>query len=68
MDAFKDRMRKSEKTHQNIESEFLSNMNINNTTKERIKEIIETRKEGSDNDGVLRDILFSLKELNLKRP
>lgn len=38
----------------------------NNQSKEFIKETIEKRDSG-ENDGLLRDILFALKELNLKK-
>lgn len=38
----------------------------NNSEKEHIREIIEKGGSG-DNGGLLRDILFAIKELNLKR-
>lgn len=38
----------------------------NNKSTEFIKETIEKRNSG-ENEGILRDILFALKELNLKR-
>ena len=41
---------------------------MNSSSKEKVKEIIERTKETGDNDGVLRDILFALKEMNLKKP
>lgn len=39
----------------------------NNQSKEFIKETIEKRDSGEKDGGILRDILFALKELNLNK-
>lgn len=49
-----------------MKRELITNFGGSNHQKEFIKETIE--KRGSkDNDGLLRDILFALKEMNLKK-
>lgn len=50
----------------NLKDEILKSLGPNNTHKEHITEIIE-KSSGLDNEGVLRDILFAIKELNLQK-
>lgn len=63
MDDLNENLRKS-RSHSDLEN-LLKNIKGPYLQKEHIKEIIE-KNNGSDVEGILRDIHFAIKELNLR--
>lgn len=60
-----DQQRQQERHISELKKELVQQLGGNNFQREFIKETIE-RKESKDSDGLLRDILFALKEMKLK--
>lgn len=63
MEEMRKRYRNMESQSRDLKDELIKNWGNTKQEKEHIKEIIEKHGSG-DQDGLLRDILFAIKELN----